>query len=1239
VEAAAAGEHRVGGQADGRAVRKQRSNRGNAVRVVRRSERRDHHQVGRYREIGVARGFHDIAAGDQPGRGDFDDLDSERLGPRLRFGINRGVGVVRPCAPGQREPVGRHEARQVVDMAVGVVVEQPVAEPQHAGEPEIARQPRLDLRARQLGIAVGVEQALLGRRHEAGAVAVDRAALEDPVGLGQRQARVARQFGPDRRVALHQVFSAPAVEARTQRGAVGADQRACVAQPDVAVRPPLERNRPRYEAARAGLVRRVAHQQPHRLPALGNRVGEGGDLLLRARQVSRPLVGIVREADPQPFLRSPLGRHGGGGAHRRRFGKRGRRRQACAGVGLSALTAAMAADWTSALARAREHAPFLARALERQPELAALLAAGDGAGALAWARAAGEGVDHAGRALRRERLALATALAIGDLAGAYPLATVTGELSDFADRALDAALAAVMRARVPDTAPAGIIALALGKQGARELNYSSDIDPILLYDPALLPRRARDEPAEAAQRYAREAVRLLSEVTPEGYVFRVDLRLRPASEVSPPAIPLEAALTHYESSALAWERAAFIKARAAAGDVAAGERFLAAIRPFVWRRSLDFGAIGDIRRLSVRIRASHAGPREPGPGFNVKLGRGGIREIEFFAQTHQLIHGGRDPSLRVRGTRAALDALATARIIAMDAARTLGEAYERLRTVEHRLQMIGDQQTHSLPGGDALDAVARLDGLADGAALLAGLGEVTASVGAYYDALIEEDERGPSAVVSGGDKLGRRLSELGFAEPDRLAERIAGWSDGRIRALRSEPARAALDALLPVLLERFAAAADPDQALNRWERVLGAAPSALNLFNLLLQRPALLDQLARILVLAPTLADELGRRPELLDTLIARRALDLPGTVDRIAGLMTAGEDGDDYERQLDRIRRVTGELRFALGLQTIAAAHDPLKIGTALSRTAEAALAVAQRAAVAEFERAHGRVAGSELVVLGLGRLGGGTLTHASDLDVVYLFSGAFEGESDGPRPLGVTHYFNRLAQRVTAALSVPTAEGALYEVDTRLRPQGAQGPLAVSFDSFARYQREEAWTWEHMALARARPLTGSAAARAELQAIIAEVLGRPRDPATLRGDVLRMRAEMAAHKPPRGPLDAKLQRGGLVDLEFLVHYLQLRDRVGFDPDLGRAVGALVDAGLVPAPLRESLALMTRLLVAGRLLAPDLAAPPPAAAAALAEACGMADLPALLRAFAAARQEVAAAWADSLGEPLGDVE
>lgn len=894
----------------------------------------------------------------------------------------------------------------------------------------------------------------------------------------------------------------------------------------------------------------------------------------------------------------------------------------------------MTADWQDAIARARANAPFLARALDRQPELEALLHDGDGEAALAWAREAGAGAPSCEVALRRERLALAAALAVGDLAGAFPLERVMTELSELADRALDSAIAEAIARRVEGAAPAGFTALALGKHGAGELNYSSDIDPILLYDPGTLPRRERDEPGEAAQRYAREIVQMLSANSAEGYVFRVDLRLRPASEVSPLAISFDAALSHYESSALAWERAAYIRARAAAGDVIQGEDFLAAIRPFVWRRSLDFGAIEEIGRLTSRIRDQYSGPTEPAPGFNLKQGRGGIREIEFFAQAHQLIHGGRDPSLRVRQTRAALDALAACGLISHEDAELLGRSYDRLRTVEHRLQMLEDHQTHTLPSGETLDRAARLDGLADGAALLAELTPLCAEVAARFDRLLDRPGGGRGSPGE-SESLPARLDRLGFDEPAALAERIASWSDGHIRALRSEAARASFDALLPRLLDALAEAPDPRRALLLWEELIAKASSAINLFRLLDARPALLDQLVGVLTLAPPLAEELARRPELLDALIDKSALDLPGDVSTLAARMARGETGDDYERALDRIRVVTGETRFALGVQLIEGVHDPLEIAAGLSRTAEAALAIAARTTQDDFALKHGTIAGGELLVLGLGRLGGGALTHASDLDIVYLFTGDHGAESDGQRPLGATLYFNRLAQRVSGALSVPTAQGALYEVDTRLRPQGAQGPLAVSLDSFARYQREDAWTWEHMALTRARPLFGSPEARAALESAIADVLLRPRDPEKLRADVLRMRSEMAANKPPRGPLDAKLLRGGLVDLEFLIHYLQLRDHACIVPDLEQAVACLVERGCLPREMAEAERMMTRLLVAGRLLAPDLDPPTPAAARALARACRCENLDEVLRRLGEARQCVAATWHEVLEEKL----
>ncbi|WP_295528548.1 bifunctional [glutamine synthetase] adenylyltransferase/[glutamine synthetase]-adenylyl-L-tyrosine phosphorylase [Novosphingobium sp. Chol11] len=901
------------------------------------------------------------------------------------------------------------------------------------------------------------------------------------------------------------------------------------------------------------------------------------------------------------------------------------------------------ADWSAAIARAQAHAPFLARALERQPALAAMLAAGEIEQALAAAKRAGIGAADEGTALRRERLALALALAIGDLAGALPLARVMSELSSFADDALHRAITAAIRRRVPSfepgAEPTGFSGIALGKHGAGELNYSSDIDPILLYDPETLARRPRDDPGEAAQRIARGVVELLGAVTEEGYVFRVDLRLRPASEITPLAISFDAAISHYESSALAWERAAFIRARAVAGDQAAGRRFLSAIRPFVWRRSLDFGAIAEIGRLTTRIREHYHGGQIVGPGYDLKRGRGGIREIEFFAQTHQLIHGGRNPALRLRGTRAALDALAGAGIINAADAVILGESYDRLRTIEHRLQMVADQQTHRLPGdARALDAVARLDGLSGGGALVGELAQISETVGRRFDALIEA--YAPTGAVAVEAKpLAGELAALGFADHAALALRIESWENGQLRALRSAEARAAFARMRGQLLAALARAPNPERALLRWEQLLAGLPSAINVFRLLEARPGLLALVMRVLAHAPALADELARRSDLMDILIDRSAFDLPGTVNEIAASLGRCEPGDDYQCMLDAVRRKVGELRFALGVQLIEGQHDPLDVAAALSRVAEAAIEVLADATIAEFERVHGQVPGSHLIILGLGRLGGSALTHASDLDLIFLFSGDHALESDGPRPLGGTMYFNRLAQRVIAALSVPTAAGALFEVDVRLRPSGAQGPIAVSLDSFARYQREDAWTWEHMTLCRARPLFGSEPDRAALAAIIASVLRTPRDPAKLSGDALAMRAEMAQHKPAKGPLDVKLARGGLVDLEFMVHTLQLRTRSAFDPDLGRAIAALVATGLLTPDMRDAHDLLARLLVAVRLVAPDSLFPPVASRGIVADLCGLPSWDALLIAIYETRRAIAANWAIVFEEVLEVIE
>jgi glutamate-ammonia-ligase adenylyltransferase len=883
-------------------------------------------------------------------------------------------------------------------------------------------------------------------------------------------------------------------------------------------------------------------------------------------------------------------------------------------------------DIDDVLRRARAHSPFLKLQLDAFPAVAEALARGSADAALAAARAAGEGAPDLAAALRRERSATALALGIGDLAGALTLEQVVQALSDLADRALEQALAAIIEARTPGASPAGFAVIALGKHGSRELNYSSDIDVLFLFDPATLPLKPREEAGQAAVRIGQRLVDLLQKRDGEGYVFRVDLRLRPSSEVTPIALPVDAAISYYESSALPWERAAFIRARMVAGDPALGRYFMEAVHPFVWRRSLDFGAIGELHSITRRIRDHYAQGQLFGPGFDLKRGRGGIREIEFFAQMHQLIHGGREPALRPAATLDALDALAAAGRIPAAQAETLAGAYRLLRTIEHRLQMVDDRQTHSLPADPAaLDNVARLHGLDGAPALIDLLAAPVAQVAAIYDEL---EESGGDRLPHDGAALEARLARAGFDDPVAGRLRIESWRSGRARSLRTGPARNAFEAMLPVLIDAFGASPDSMRAMNRFDDVVGRLPSGVNFYRLLEARPGLAQLLATVLSHAPALAEQLGRRPQLLDGLIDASAFQpAPPVVQLIRDFARPERAGEDYQLVLDRVRRRVNERRFALGVQLVVARRDPLEVAEGYSRVAEAAINVLADAAVAEFERAHGRVPGSELVILGLGRLGGEALTHASDLDLIYLFSGTHEAESDGRKPLRASDYFNRLAPRVTAALSVATAAGPLYDVDTRLRPSGKDGLLAISLPSFAEYQQERAWTWEHMALTRARPVYGSPEARASLARIVEATLAMPRDPMKVTADAAKMRADIAASKPPGGPFDIKLGDGGLVDLEFAVHTLQLRHRVGLSPRLEEALAALAAEGLVSDGIDPALRLLTRMLVTFRLVSPSSAEPPPASRGLVAKACGAADWAALLAAHDEARQRVFELW------------
>ena len=879
-----------------------------------------------------------------------------------------------------------------------------------------------------------------------------------------------------------------------------------------------------------------------------------------------------------------------------------------------------------ALARARAHSPYLNLQLRRFPEIAEALASGALEPAITLARQEGQGDRPLPSLLRRERNALAAALAIGDLAGALSLERLMRELSDLADRSLERAIAAAIEERTPGETPRGFAVIALGKHGSRELNYSSDIDPIFLFDPETLPLKPREEAGQGALRIGNRVVELLQKRDGDGYAFRVDLRLRPSPEVTPITLPVDAAISYYESSALPWERAAFIRARLGAGDPDLGRYFLDAIHPFVWRRSLDFGAIGEVRAITRRIRDHYAQGQALGPGFDLKRGRGGIREVEFYAQIHQLIHGGREPKLRAPATLDALAALAEAGWIPIEDAQALADAYRLYRGIEHRLQMVEDLQTHRIPADPAaLDNVARLDGMADGATLLARLSPSVERVASLYDGLAGEAEE---RLPLGEELLEAHLLRTGFDDPVSARMRIEGWRAGKTRSLQSPAAREAFEAMLPGLVEAFGKAPDPIQALNRFDDIVERLPSGINFYRLLEARPGLTQHVATILSHAPVLAEQLGRRPQLLDGLIDASAFAPPPPLEAlIAEFARPERDGEDYQMLLDRVRRRVNERRFALGAQLIVARTDPLQVAAGYARVAEAALQVLGQAAIAEFEVRHGRLPGSELLILGLGRIGGEALTHASDLDLVYLFTGTHDSESDGARPLRANDYFNRLAPRVTAALSVSTAAGPLYDVDTRLRPSGKDGMLAVSLEAFAKYQAEHAWTWEHMALLRARPLFGSAEGRAALASVLEETLRRPRDAGKLVADAVRMRADIAAHKAPAGPLDIKLGPGGLVDLEFAVHVLQLRYGIGLDPHLERAVAALADGGRVGTDIEPALCLLTRMLVMFRLVAPGSETPAEATRPLVATACGLPDWPALLAAHDDARHRIGALW------------
>ena len=805
-------------------------------------------------------------------------------------------------------------------------------------------------------------------------------------------------------------------------------------------------------------------------------------------------------------------------------------------------------------------------------------------------------------ALRRAKRALALTVALADIGGLWPLEKVTAALTDLAEGATERALAHLLAVahdrgeiRLPHpeapTRECGFTVLGMGKLGARELNYSSDIDLILLYDPDCGIYSAgggADTMGATTTRIARGLVSLLDTRDADGYVFRTDLRLRPDPAATPPAIAVPAALTYYESMGQNWERAAMIKARPIAGDLPLGSAFLDEIRPFVWRRGLDFAAVADIHAMKRRIREHKGGalsadedPVAAIAGHNVKLGDGGIREVEFLAQTLQLVWGGREPALRAPPTLEALRQLARAGHLPRAAARELAESYRYLRRVEHRVQMIADRQTHAIPErAEEIHRLALFLGYPDAAAFAAALRAHLQTVRARYAEVFELVPELPGEAAAGpaldfrGDTVPAeteaRLAALGFQNLRGVGDAIRGWYTGRVRALRSDRARDLLGMLLPGILAALARQPQPDVVFFRFDALLARLPAGVQILSLFERNPGLIARVAAVLGAAPMLADHLARQPAALEGLLS------PEDSTEAPRLLRARlRDARALEDTIEIVRRAVREEGFAISVACMEGRIDADAAGLRRTAMADAALGALLPPVLADFASRNGRVRGGGMAVVALGKAGGGEMMAGSDLDLMLIYDHPPEvTESRGARRVSVSQWFGRVAQSYIAAVTAPGVDGPLYAVDMRLRPSGNKGPVAVSLGAFRRYHAADAWTWERMALTRARVVCATrgmaARVRAAISAALAEAGAEAGAAEKIRADAAAMRARLARELPGEGPWDVKHRPGGLMEVEFIAQVLQLvhahAHPEGCHPSTRVALARLAEAGLLPA-------------------------------------------------------------------------
>jgi len=847
------------------------------------------------------------------------------------------------------------------------------------------------------------------------------------------------------------------------------------------------------------------------------------------------------------------------------------------------------------------HSSFLARLMERDVEaLTPYLSLTPDAALEKLLQQTRQEVESAGSSsalkpiLRNARRLAAILIALADFTGQWSVDAVTDALSRFAEVATSAAVDALLREaqakgkfnpdneRFPSQG-SGLAVIAMGKFGAGELNYSSDIDIVVFFDPERLSPRTGGEAQKFAVKLTKDLVAVLHEPTGDGYVFRVDLRLRPDAGSTQVAISFDAAENYYEALGQNWERAAFIKARAVAGDIEAGEQFLGTLTPFVWRKYLDFAAIGDIHSILRQIH-SHGMHRQIAvAGHDVKLGLGGIREIEFFVQTQQLILGGREAELRDPRTIEMLGRLAAHGDITKEAAQGMADAYRFLRLVEHRLQMVEDQQTHKMPTDD--DSIARI-------ASFCGM----ANVEAFRDRLLGHlryVHEMTKTLFGGAEQLGgeegslvftgvedhpetlETLKRLGFDRVSDVSAAIRRWHHGRLRATRSARSRERLTELMPRLLRALSQTADPDRAFYRFDDFLGGLPAGVQLFALLTAHPELMEFLADVFGTAPRLSNYLARHAHVIDALLDPDFYESVPSVKEIENAFTDDATaGTGLEDTMNAARRLVRELGFRIGVQILRRRAGTREASAGYSATAEAAIRCLLGAVAADFEAAHGTIAGSSFAIVALGKLGSKEMAATSDLDLIFVYDCALttpsggDAKSDGARPLHVTTYYTRFGQRLVNAITAPTEEGKLFEVDLRLRPSGNKGPLATRLAGFEAYHAGSAWTWERLALTRARVIAGPDDLKARIEAIIENTLTAPRDARATRADIRDMRERLEREFGTTNPWDVKYVRGGLVDLEFIAQGLQLLHGVShpevLTPSTAQALSQAMGAGVI---------------------------------------------------------------------------